>query len=31
MQIIAKVPSTCNYDNTEIQIQDSVHLYCSVL
>ena len=25
MQIIAKVPSTCNYDNTEIQIRDSVH------
>ena len=25
MQIIAKVPSTYNYDNTEIQIQDCVH------
>ena len=25
MQIIAKVPSTCNYDKTEIQIQYSVH------
>ena len=31
MKIIAKVPLTCNYDNTEIQIQYSVHSYCSVL
>ena len=31
MQIIAKVPLTCNYDNIEIQIQDSVHSNCSVL